>query len=190
MKRRPFTVPAGLADLFIESEELKERKPADELGKQQSGSDESISAQESSAIDSEHSEVTTHSRIVSSQLGARNSLGRASPLRKKYVVISLFIAEESGEVSLEEGEEVEVLQKEPSGWWYIKNDFCEGWAPSTFLKPATHSKSTSPETPDQLDQPDNQEESYQIRGKLDSCPRQPDDMEQEKRLVQQEKLKV
>ena len=190
LKRRPFSVAVGMADVFKESEELKERKPADELSKQQSGSDESISAQESSAIDSEHSEVETRSRKVSSQFGARNNLGRASPVRTKYVVISSFIAEESGEVSLEEGEEVEVLQKEPSGWWYIKNDFCEGWAPSAFLEPAADSWSTSPEATDQLDQPDNQEESCQIREKLDSCPREPDNMEQEKRFVQQEKLKV
>lgn len=53
--------------------------------------------------------------------------------RIKYVVILLFFVEESGEVFLEEGEEVEVLQKEFSGWWYVKSDFCEGWVLSVFL---------------------------------------------------------
>lgn len=190
LKRRPFSVAVGLADLFKESKELKERKPADELSKQQSGSDESISAQgESSTIDSGYSEVEeTRSRKTSSQFDRSSTLGRATPSRTKHVVISSFFAEESGEVSLEEGEEVEVLQKESSGWWYVKNDFCEGWAPSAFLAPAAGSRSTS--APDQPQIFDNQDESCQIKEKLDSCPRQPADQEEEKRFVPQEKFKV
>ena len=191
LRRRPFSVAVGLADLFKESEEFKERKPVEELSKQQCGSDESISAQgESSAIDSEYSEVEETRSTKTFQFDARNTQGRATPNRTNHVVISSFFAEESGEVSLEEGEEVEVLQKEPSGWWYVKNDFCEGWAPSAFLAPAAGSRSISPETPDQPKISDSQDESCQIKEKLDSCLTQATDKEEEKRFIPQEKVRV
>jgi len=192
LRKRPFSVnvAVGVADLLEQSEELNEKKPDNELSKQQSGSDESLSAQtESSAIDSEYSEVEeTRSRKISTQSGARNSPARTTRSRTKHVVISSFFAEESGEVSLEEGEEVDVLQKESSGWWYIKNDFCEGWAPSAFLAPAGGSRSPSPETSDQHQVSDNQEESCQIKENLDTCPKQEGD--EERKFVPPRKEKV
>ena len=176
LRRRPFSVAVGIADLGKQTEKmLNEKRPEQELSHQQSESDgeESLSAQtESSAIDSEYSEVEeTRSRKISTQSSARNSLARMTPNRAKHVVISSFFAEESGEVSLEEGEEVEVLQKQSSGWWYVKNDFCEGWAPSSFLAPA-RSRSPSPETPNEPQVSDSQEESCQIKEILDTCPKE------------------
>ena len=176
LRRRPFSVAVGIADLGKQTEKmLNEKTPEQELSQQQSESDEeeSLSAQtESSAIDSEYSEVEeTRSRKISTQSSARNSLARMTPNRAKHVVISSFFAEESGEVSLEEGEEVEVLQKESSGWWYVKTDFCEGWAPSAFLAPA-RSRSPSPETPNEPQVSDSQEESCQIKEILDTCPKE------------------
>ena len=194
LRRRPFSVAVGIADLGKQTEKmLNEMRPEQDLSQQQSESDgdESLSAQtESSAVDSEYSEVEeTRSRKISTQSSARNSLARRSPKRGKHVAISSFFAEESGEVSLEEGEEVEVLQKESSGWWYVKNDFCEGWAPSAFLASA-RSRSPSPETPDQQQVSDNQEESCEIKESLETCPKEEGDGERKFVLPQTEKVSI
>ena len=185
MNRRPLSVAVGLEDFNERELQLK-------ITKQQSGSYESLSAQsDSSAIDSEYSEEEmVHLNLEeenSPQFGPRNGHGSGSPNRKKYVVTRSFVAEESGEVSLEEGEEVDVLQKNFSGWWYVKNDFCEGCAPSAFLAPG-RSRSVSPETLDQHRMPDSQEEPCQIKENLDTSPKlKRDDV---KRLIPQGKEKV
>ena len=71
-----------------------------------------------------------------------------SPRGTKYLAISSYVAEESREVSLQPGEEVEVFEKLSSGWWYVKKEMEEGWAPRTFLKPVQAFRSKSPETLD------------------------------------------
>ena len=71
-----------------------------------------------------------------------------SPRGKKYLAISSYVAVESGEVSLQSGEEVEVLEKLSSGWWYVKKEIGEGWAPKTFLKPVQVFRSKFPDTLD------------------------------------------
>ena len=71
-----------------------------------------------------------------------------SPKRTKYLAISSYVAEESGEVSLQSGEEVEVFEKRSSGWWYVKKEMEEGWAPRTFLEPVQVLRSKSAETLD------------------------------------------
>ena len=162
LMKRPISVGAGLADFARQTEELKIRK----LGR-----DEKLSANdENSVIDSEYSKlVETRSREKSSEVLVTHCHGTASPNKNKHVVITSYFAEESGEVSLEKGEEVDVLQKESSGWWYVKNDSCEGWAPSAFLAPA-RSRPPSPEIPDQQQVSDSQEKSCQIKQKLETCP--------------------
>lgn len=85
--------------------------------------------------------------------------GRRSPNKTKYVAVSSFRGEEKGEASLEEGEEFDVLQKENSGWWYIKNEFSEGWAPSAFLMPVQSTRPSSPETASQLQSLESKEET-------------------------------
>ena len=193
LKIRSFSAGVGLDNLLKERDQLKERRPDDEPSKQRSGGDESLSAQsESSAIDSEYSAEVEETLLnlkveTSPQFVAKHSDGRGSPTRKKHVVLRSFFAEESGEVSLEEGEEVDVLKKEPSGWWYVKNDFCEGWAPSAFLAPG-RSRSISPETSDQQQTSDSQDEHWQIKEDVHSCPTQK--REDLKRLVPQGKEKV
>ena len=71
-----------------------------------------------------------------------------SPRGTKYLAISSYVAEESGEVSLQSGEEVEVFEKRSSGWWYVKKEMEEGWAPRTFLEPVQVLRSKSAETLD------------------------------------------
>ena len=166
LSRRSISAGAGLADFARQPEELRIRK----LGRddRRSANDEIL------VTDSEYSKlVETHSGETSSEILVTHCHGTASPNRNKHVVISSFFAEESGEVSLEKGEEVDVLQKESSGWWYVKNDFCEGWAPSAFLAPArvpARSRTPSPETPDQQQVSVSQEKSCQIKENLKTCP--------------------
>ena len=188
LKMRSFS--AGAVNLISEREHLKKRKPDENSSSQSSGDDKSISVQSgSSAIEFELSEVEETRPSLeeksSPQIGSRNR--RGSPSRKKHVVLRSFFSKESGEVSLEEGEEVDVLQKESSGWWYVKNDFCEGWAPSAFLAPG-RSRSISPESLDQQQISDNQDEHWQIKESLDGWPSQKRD--EPKRLVPQGKEKV
>lgn len=196
LTRRPISVPVGLASMVRESDELKENRPStpkllkgkvpslqtlNELNRQDSGSESSISAlTDTSAIDSEFSEVDEpRSRKISTQSSVRSIQGRTSPSKKKYVATSAFIAEGTGEVSLEEGEEVEVLQKESSGWWYIKNDFCEGWAPEAFLAPSQGSRSSSPGSQVPPQSLGSQDQSSEIRSRMESLSESPDVKEEE-----------
>ena len=151
----------GCDNLFNERQQLKERKSSDEISKEHSGS-VSISVQ-----GGEENHINLEEE-GSPQFGERNSRGRGSDNRKKHVVIRAFFAKESGEVSLEEGEEVDVLQKVPSGWWYVKSDFYEGWAPSAFLA-IGRSKSVSVES---LEKPQVKSEHWQNEENLDGSPKQ------------------
>ena len=166
LKRRPFSAGVGMADFDKQCEELKERKLC---------GGESVSAHDDNlVIDSEYSikVVERVSRRTSPEILVTHCHGKESPKRKKYVAISSFFAEESGEVSLEKGEKVDVLQKESCGWWYVKNDFCEGWAPKAFLAP-TGSRSQSPETPDHQQVSNSQEEPCQIKEtSVETCPKE------------------
>ena len=160
--RRPIGNGAGLAR---QTEELRVTKLI--------GRDETLSARdENSVIDSEYPKlVEKRSGETSSEILVTHCHGITSPDGKKHVVISSYTAKESGEVSLEKGEEFDLLQKESSGWWYVKNDFCEGWAPSAFLAPA-RSRPSSSETPDQKYVSDSQEESCQVKENLETCPKE------------------
>ena len=165
LDRRPISNGVGVAHFARQTEELRVRKLI--------GRDETLSARdENSVIESEYSKlVEKRSGETSSEILVPHCHGTASPDGKKHVVISSYTAEESGEVSLEKGVEVNVLQKESSGWWYVKNDFCEGWAPSAFLAPV-RSRPSSPETPDQKHVSDSQEESCQVKENLETCPKE------------------
>lgn len=194
LRRRPFSVAIGIADMLTKVPEAERSQSttvppssSPRLNKQQSlSSDENISPRSEDSgiadfVDSEKAEPRV--RKISQN-------GRRSPNRTKYVAISSFVAEESGEVSLEDGEEVEVLQKEASGWWYVKNEFGEGWAPSAFLRPAQLSRSASPETPSQPHNSDNPDHSSQKEEELEALLEEPGEKEVERRAYVQEKQKV
>ncbi|KAJ1514500.1 hypothetical protein HMI55_004607, partial [Coelomomyces lativittatus] len=52
-----------------------------------------------------------------------------------YVVLFTFEAHQTTELGIVEGEEVEELQAEASGWSLVKNKHGkEGWVPSSYLK--------------------------------------------------------
>ncbi|XP_063059738.1 SH3 and PX domain-containing protein 2B isoform X2 [Engraulis encrasicolus] len=55
---------------------------------------------------------------------------------EKYSVIYPYSARDEDEIDLERGMIVEVIQKNLEGWWKIRYQGKEGWAPASYLKKA------------------------------------------------------
>ncbi|XP_056140540.1 SH3 and PX domain-containing protein 2B isoform X2 [Lampris incognitus] len=53
---------------------------------------------------------------------------------EKYSVIYPYSARDQDEIDLERGMIVEVIQKNLEGWWKIRYEGREGWAPASYLK--------------------------------------------------------
>lgn len=190
LRHRPFSVAVGVADILKETVENKPEKTRSrstvtapdyqslEIDKQQANGNENFPGDENSGEveQTEYKQEEPRTRKISTQDGRR------SPKRIKYVAVSSFAAEEDGEVSLEGGEEVDVLQKEASGWWYVKNELGEGWAPSAYLKPVQLSRSTSPVNLEQSQDVESQEQSIQID--------EQSNIDKEEQKIIQEKQKV
>uniref|UniRef100_A0A493U3P2 SH3 and PX domain-containing protein 2A n=2 Tax=Anas TaxID=8835 RepID=A0A493U3P2_ANAPP len=64
-----------------------------------------------------------------------------------YVTTDSYQKVQDSEICFPAGVEVEVLEKQPSGWWYLKYGDMEGWAPSHYLAlPDNQRETTSAET--------------------------------------------
>eukprot|EP01147_Barroeca_monosierra_P002792 gene2792-5637_t len=77
----------------------------------------------------------------------------------EYVVLEPYTADEDPAISISKGEQVQLLEKSDTGWWYIKkNDGQEGWAPAELLekanqgpiKPPRPAKPSAPHPPNQI----------------------------------------
>ncbi|XP_051533914.1 SH3 and PX domain-containing protein 2B-like isoform X2 [Myxocyprinus asiaticus] len=55
---------------------------------------------------------------------------------EKYTAIYPYSARDQDEIDLERGMTVEVIQKNLEGWWKIRYQDKEGWAPASYLKKA------------------------------------------------------
>ncbi|XP_058852242.1 SH3 and PX domain-containing protein 2B-like isoform X1 [Acipenser ruthenus] len=55
---------------------------------------------------------------------------------EKYTVIYPYTARDKDEINLDGGMTVEVIQKNLEGWWKIRYQGEEGWAPASYLKKA------------------------------------------------------
>ncbi|XP_075697208.1 SH3 and PX domain-containing protein 2A isoform X1 [Rhinoderma darwinii] len=55
---------------------------------------------------------------------------------EKYVTTQPYISQGKDEIGFEKGVTVEVIQKNLEGWWYIRYQGIEGWAPASYLKKA------------------------------------------------------
>ncbi|XP_039208183.1 SH3 and PX domain-containing protein 2B isoform X4 [Crotalus tigris] len=53
---------------------------------------------------------------------------------EKYMVIYPYAARDQDEINLDKGATVEVIQKNLEGWWKIRYQDQEGWAPASYLK--------------------------------------------------------
>ncbi|KAM9348116.1 SH3 and PX domain-containing protein 2B [Symphorus nematophorus] len=73
-------------------------------------------------------------------MGRRRTLGDLFSTgfgqEEKYSVIYPYSARDQDEIDLERGMIVEVIQKNLEGWWKIRYQGREGWAPASYLKKA------------------------------------------------------
>ncbi|XP_026636128.1 SH3 and PX domain-containing protein 2B isoform X2 [Microtus ochrogaster] len=71
-------------------------------------------------------------------VGRRRTLGDLYAIswrqEEKYTVIYPYTARDQDEMNLERGAVVEVIQKNLEGWWKIRFQGKEGWAPASYLK--------------------------------------------------------
>ncbi|XP_049564050.1 SH3 and PX domain-containing protein 2B isoform X2 [Orcinus orca] len=71
-------------------------------------------------------------------MGRRRTLGDLYAIswrqEEKYTVIYPYTARDQDEMNLERGAVVEVIQKNLEGWWKIRYQGKEGWAPASYLK--------------------------------------------------------
>ncbi|KAG8955015.1 class II myosin [Tulasnella sp. 408] len=52
----------------------------------------------------------------------------------KYQAAYAFVGQDDGEMSLEKNDVVELIEKDASGWWFVKKGLEEGWVPFNYLK--------------------------------------------------------
>ncbi|KAM4590996.1 SH3 and PX domain-containing protein 2A-like isoform 2-T2 [Odontesthes bonariensis] len=55
---------------------------------------------------------------------------------EKYVTVQPYSSQGKDEIAFEKGVIVEVIQKNLEGWWFIRYQDKEGWAPASYLKKA------------------------------------------------------
>ena len=61
-----------------------------------------------------------------------------SPGRRQiYQAIAMYQAMSNDTIDLFEGDQVQVIRKTTGGWWYVRINNEEGWAPSNYLEPIT-----------------------------------------------------
>ncbi len=56
-------------------------------------------------------------------------------LLDQYTVLSDYKKNNKGELNAKKGDIVEVIDKNPNGWWFVSNSNDEqGWLPATYLE--------------------------------------------------------
>ncbi|CAM9393873.1 unnamed protein product [Lampetra fluviatilis] len=56
------------------------------------------------------------------------------PSEERYTVVHTYAAQDGDELELDKGALVDVLQKNLEGWWFIRYQGKEGWAPASYLR--------------------------------------------------------
>ncbi|XP_029961862.1 SH3 and PX domain-containing protein 2A-like isoform X1 [Salarias fasciatus] len=83
-------------------------------------------------------EVTKRQKAHLKRLDRRWTLGgvisRQQSREEKYVTVQPYTSQGKDEIAFEKGVIVEVIQKNLEGWWFIRYQDKEGWAPASYLK--------------------------------------------------------
>uniref|UniRef100_A0A3P9PBI0 SH3 and PX domain-containing protein 2A n=1 Tax=Poecilia reticulata TaxID=8081 RepID=A0A3P9PBI0_POERE len=83
-------------------------------------------------------EVTKRHKAHLKRLDRRWTLGgvisRQQSREEKYITVQPYSSEGKDEIAFEKGVIVEVIQKNLEGWWFIRYQDKEGWAPASYLK--------------------------------------------------------
>ncbi|MED6273885.1 hypothetical protein CHARACLAT_010836 [Characodon lateralis] len=82
--------------------------------------------------------VTKRHKAHLKRLDRRWTLGgvisRQQSREEKYITVQPYSSEGKDEIAFEKGVIVEVIQKNLEGWWFIRYQDKEGWAPASYLK--------------------------------------------------------
>lgn len=88
--------------------------------------------------------TSSHAIFCSSQLTKAEHENNSKCL---YITTDSYQKVQDSEISFPAGIVVEVLEKQASGWWYLKYGDTEGWAPSHYLLPSDNQqRETTSET--------------------------------------------
>ncbi|XP_068597115.1 SH3 and PX domain-containing protein 2A-like [Brachionichthys hirsutus] len=83
-------------------------------------------------------EVTKRHKSHLKRLDRRWTLGgvisRQQSREEKYITVQPYTSQGKDEIAFEKGATVEVIQKNLEGWWFIRYQDKEGWAPASYLK--------------------------------------------------------
>ncbi|XP_067466414.1 SH3 and PX domain-containing protein 2A isoform X1 [Thunnus thynnus] len=83
-------------------------------------------------------EVTKRHKAHLKRLDRRWTLGgvisRQQSREEKYMTVQPYTSQGKDEIAFEKGVIVEVIQKNLEGWWFIRYQDKEGWAPASYLK--------------------------------------------------------
>ncbi|EMP33458.1 SH3 and PX domain-containing protein 2B [Chelonia mydas] len=74
---------------------------------------------------------------LEAQDGVQDEFSMQPEEEEKYTVIYPYTARDEDEMNLDKGAVVEVIQKNLEGWWKIRYQGQEGWAPASYLKKGT-----------------------------------------------------
>ncbi|KAL2086742.1 hypothetical protein ACEWY4_017801 [Coilia grayii] len=82
--------------------------------------------------------VTKRRKAHLKRLDRRWTLGgivnRQQSREEKYVTVQPYTSQGKDEIGFEKGVTVEVIQKNLEGWWFIRYQGKEGWAPASYLR--------------------------------------------------------
>ncbi|XP_043911494.1 SH3 and PX domain-containing protein 2A [Protopterus annectens] len=124
---------------------LKSSKSEESESTLSQGNLEQVSSKSSTDL----SPSSSNSLIHSSNQALSTRPEGEKELKCFYRAIESYIKTQDTEISIPCGAEVEVLEKQENGWWFIKYGDSEGWAPSYYLEAVnTQAKilHTEPET--------------------------------------------
>ncbi|KAJ4948368.1 hypothetical protein JOQ06_019903 [Pogonophryne albipinna] len=83
-------------------------------------------------------EVTKRHKAHLKRLDRRWTLGgvisRQQSREEKYMTVQPYSSQGKDEIAFEKGVIVDVIQKNLEGWWFIRYQDKEGWAPASYLK--------------------------------------------------------
>lgn len=83
-------------------------------------------------------EVTKRHKAHLKRLDRRWTLGgvisRQQSREEKYITMQPYSGQGKDEIAFEKGAIVEVIQKNLEGWWFVRYQDKEGWAPASYLK--------------------------------------------------------
>ncbi|XP_030636563.1 SH3 and PX domain-containing protein 2A [Chanos chanos] len=97
---------------------------------------------ETASVVSSEDSVSSRSTSDISSIYSKGSRGDPDLEGCLYRTTDAYERAQESELSFPAGVEVEVLERQESGWWYVRWGEEEGWAPTFYLEPIRHSTNT------------------------------------------------